>query len=98
MATQTAPSFWDRAGNFVFDYARHRAGMSPDVERVTDDDYIPDQVDVRTGEARAPDVNINLNRGAMGDTLRSLRWYHWGGLALAGGLAWGVATGKFKGS
>ena len=93
--TTTAPSvinspsdFFGSLGNLVLDVARHKY---IDLETTEDDNNMPDYVDVKTGQ-----VNTRANVGGVGGMFANFTPLHWVALTVAGGLAFGLATGKFK--
>ncbi len=94
MGTVTSPggpspggSFLDKVGDLLIDVGRARL---IDVERPSDDNNIPDQVDVRTGQA--PAVAAPSTPGVPG----GLAPWQWAGLAVAAGLTFALLTGRFR--
>lgn len=88
MTTATSPSYVKDLWDFGIDLARMDAGI--DLERTSDDQNIPDSVDL---EYQA----VPARATPSGDgVLGAMTWKHWAGLALAAGLTYGLVAGKFK--
>lgn len=91
MSTQTSPDYLADLWGLGLDFARKNAGI--DVETVADDRNIPDTVDQRVGQAP---IEVTVQQQAPSSPFSSFTWKHWAGLGLAGGLTYGLVTGKFK--
>jgi hypothetical protein len=91
MSTETTPNYLGDLWNLGLDLTRKNSGI--DVERVTDDQNMPDMVDVRTNQATPS--NSAAQAGPV-SPFAGLTWKHYAGLTLAAGLTYGLVTGKFK--
>lgn len=96
MATNTSPAQGYGVGSFFGDIAKTLNDAARyrliDREVMQTQQNLPDTTDVRTGQTSSAAVYTT----GIGDVFRNLEWWQWGGLAVAAGLTWGLATGKFS--
>jgi hypothetical protein len=78
------------------DFFRQLGGIAVSgISRKVDLDLQQDHLTPDTSQT-APLTNTNVSPPGVADVFANFGPLQWGGLLLAGGLAWGLATGKFR--